>query len=80
MDNVTTLKPKKKDKVVRKSVAVCWGGFQIKEVTQHVAIGPKGCMIDSDTGLLVIDEGDNTLTCYPMGGVFYWTEKDEPDA
>lgn len=78
MDNVTPLKPKKK--LIRKSVAVCWGGFQMKEITQHIAIGPKGCVIDYEAGVLVIDEGEETLTSYPMGGVFYWTEKDMPDA
>jgi hypothetical protein len=70
--------PIKRKKPARKSISVCWGGFGIREVSQHV-VSSKGCNIDSESGLLILDEGNDTMTCYPMGGVFYWTEKDEPD-
>lgn len=77
MGDVTPIKRKKP---VRKSIAVCWGGFGVREIAQHTVSSSKGCQIDSESGLLIIDEGDDTLTCYPMGGVYYWTEKNEPDA
>ena len=75
MDNVTPLKPKKKAK--RIGVTVTWGGFQILETSSHVA--SKDPHIDTDTGVLVVTEGD-AIICYPIGSVFKWTEGDIPDA
>ena len=78
MDNVTPLKPKKSSKLKRTQVTVCFGTMGMMEKVAHVAIasrGTNGCTIESESGLLIVDEGDDQLICYPIGGVFWWSER-----
>jgi hypothetical protein len=68
---------KKRKVPQRRRVTVCWGGWGVKETTAHIAVGAKGCSIDAEAGLLVIDSGDDDFAFYPIGSVFYWIERDD---
>lgn len=74
MGDVTPLKRKKK--ATRKLIKVCWGGYGVKETSEHVAVK---CELETDVGLLVIEEDGGALKCFPIGGVFHWSEQDVPD-
>lgn len=75
-ENVVAL-PKKKPKP-RLLVTVVWGGFGKRVRTNHVCKKDGDCFI-SESELLIVKHEDGAITSYPIGSVYYWTERDEPD-
>lgn len=78
MGEVTQL-PKKKPKP-RLLVRVVWGGFGKKNRTDHTCKKDGDCFVPEGGDMLIIKNEDGSLTSYPLGGVYYWTERDEPEA
>lgn len=76
-DVVELVKKRKNEK--RQIVSVCYGGYQFKEMVQHVVKGAKNCGIPEDTGLLLVITESGERFSYPIGSVWFWSERDHPE-